>query len=102
MADTGWHIRQSGTIGCEQRSDAEQIVYLPPTRDVRSLLREWVISGRCIILAGGAESLRSSGLPTLRTYSSIAGRSKDRTVTRRNEPPAVAASAGQAFYTLGH
>jgi hypothetical protein len=74
MADTGWHIRQSGTIGCEQRSDAEQIVYLPPTRDVRSLLREWVISGRCIILAGGAESLRSSGLPTLRTYSSIAGR----------------------------
>jgi hypothetical protein len=55
MADPGWYIRQSGTIGCGLRSDAEQIVYLPPTSDVMSLLRELVISGRCIILAGGAE-----------------------------------------------
>jgi hypothetical protein len=55
IADTGWLIRQSGTIGCVLRSDAEQIVYLPPTDDVRALARKLVIRGRCIILAGGAE-----------------------------------------------
>ena len=54
-ADTGWHIQQSGTVGCVLRSDAEQIVYLPPTDDVRALARKLVMSGRCIILAGGAE-----------------------------------------------
>ena len=55
MADTGWHIRQSGTIGCELRSDVEHIVYLPPTSDVRNLLCELVKGGRCFILAGGTE-----------------------------------------------
>ena len=55
LAGDGWHIWQSGTIGCELRSDIEQIVYLPPTSDLRSLLRELVISGRCFILSGGTE-----------------------------------------------
>ena len=55
MSDTGWRIWQSGTIGCALRSDIEQIVYLPPTSDLRSLLRELVIGGRCFILAGGTE-----------------------------------------------
>jgi hypothetical protein len=53
VAGEGWHIQQSGTIGCALRSDVEQIVYLPPTSDARRLLRELVISGRCFILAGG-------------------------------------------------
>jgi hypothetical protein len=57
MAGESWHVSHSGTIGCELRSDVEQIVYLPPTSDVRSLLRELVISGRCFILAGGTEVL---------------------------------------------
>ena len=30
-------------------------MYLPPTSDLRSLLRELVIGGRCFILAGGTE-----------------------------------------------
>jgi hypothetical protein len=55
MSDTGWHIWQSGTIGCALRSDIEQIVYLPPTSDLRGLLRELVIGGRRFILAGGTE-----------------------------------------------
>ena len=87
IAGTGWHIRQSGTIGCVLRADAEQIVYLPPTDDVRALARKLVIGGRCIILAGGADvvivpkgvtetSLRSGGLPTARSCLSIAGRFK--------------------------
>ena len=39
LAGDGWHIWQSGTIGCALRFDIEQIVYLPPTRRMsRSLL----------------------------------------------------------------
>ena len=55
MADTGWHIWQPGTVGCETRSDVEQILKLPVTDDLRALLRELLMSGRCFILAGGTE-----------------------------------------------
>ena len=43
VADTGWHIWQSGTVGCELRSDVEQILNLPTTDDL--------MSGRCFLLA---------------------------------------------------
>ena len=52
VADTGWHIWQSGTVGCELRSDVEQILNLPTTDDL--------MSGRCFLLAKGTEVVISS------------------------------------------
>jgi hypothetical protein len=60
VADTGWHIWQSGTVGCELRSDVEQILNLPTTDDLRALLRELLMSGRCFLLAKGTEVVISS------------------------------------------
>ena len=60
VADTGWHIWQSGTVGCELRSDLEQILNLPTTDDLRALLRELLMSGRCFLLAKGTEVVISS------------------------------------------
>ena len=60
VADTGWHIWQSGTVGCELRSDVEQILNLPTTDELRALLRELLMSGRCFLLAKGTEVVISS------------------------------------------
>jgi hypothetical protein len=60
VADTSWHIWQSGTVGCELRSDVEQILNLPTTDDLRALLRELLMSGRCFLLAKGTEVVISS------------------------------------------
>jgi hypothetical protein len=60
LAGDGWHIRQSGTVGCEQRSDVEQILNFPVTGNFRALLRELLMTGRCFLLAGGTEVAISS------------------------------------------